>query len=378
VVSISKILRKAEQREKEAKDKTKDKTSPTKPQKKEQQNTPEKDPSQKTKPVSVIKAVTLTRQKEKQEPEKNKIRISPLVLTKDQLLDQQEIQTLYTDAVTLTRKIHKKALTSDTLECGKITEFVDTFTEQLMLENDALLAATAGESEPYLYSHAVNVCILSLKIGIGLGYEKAGLQELGSSAFVHDIGMMRYLNVACQPRVLSEDEYTAVKYHPITGTVILKVARGLPEVAIDVALQHHEREDGSGYPLAVKGETIHEYSRIIAMVDVYDSLTHTRPYRDRFLPFEAIEKVLKAKGSFDERLVKAFIEEIGLFPVGCLVRLNAGEIAKVVKVNRGLPTRPVVEIIASKDNEKSKENKVIDLKEQRTINVTESVKEENV
>jgi HD-GYP domain-containing protein (c-di-GMP phosphodiesterase class II) len=208
------------------------------------------------------------------------------------------------------------------------------------------------------------VCILSIKIGISLGYDTSRLHELGISAFLHDVGMTKYLELSRQERKLTVEESEKIKKHPIIGSELLKKAKDLPEIAIDVTLQQHERIDGSGYPYGLKGESLSTYAKIIQLADTYEAVTHSRSYRNKYEPFGAIKEILSSKASFDYDVTKAFINTVGLFPVGSMVRLNTGETGKVVSINREYPTRPVLQMLFNSENQKLNKKKIIDLLKQ--------------
>ncbi|MCM8832119.1 MAG: hypothetical protein NC918_08015, partial [Candidatus Omnitrophica bacterium] len=144
----------------------------------------------------------------------------------------------------------------------------------------------------------------------------------------------------------------------------------------NVVMKVHERIDGSGYPLHLTSEDIDLYTKIISIVDVYEALSHPRPYRDRILPHDAIVAVVKqAQTEFDSNLVKIFVNRMSLFPVGSYVKLNTGEIARVISTNPSSPVRPKVKIILNSDGNASKKEEIIDLLEHTKISIVEAIDE---
>jgi HD-GYP domain-containing protein (c-di-GMP phosphodiesterase class II) len=139
-----------------------------------------------------------------------------------------------------------------------------------------------------------------------------------------------------------------------------------------VAWQEHERWNGQGYPRGLKGDQIHEYARIIGIVDIFDALISPRPYRQRRLPHEAIRELLIAeKATFSGQIIKALIQQFSLFPLGTMVRLNTGEIGAVTQLNAHYPLRPVVTINHGADGSAMVSPKAIDLGTTTLVHIVE-------
>jgi HD-GYP domain-containing protein (c-di-GMP phosphodiesterase class II) len=226
--------------------------------------------------------------------------------------------------------------------------------------------------QDYFYYHTVNVCVISLELGIALRFDSPGVIELGVASLLHDLGMVKCLAVINKPDCLSQEESKRVKEHPLTGIEILQQAGGgFSQRVFDVVRQEHERMDGSGYPAGLKDEQIGEYARIVGLVDVYEAMIHKRPYRAKFSPLETIKTILKNKSCFDHKVIKLLIERIGVFPMGTLVRLNTKEIGLVVRENPELPLRPTVNIIVDAYGKELKEPKQVNLADNSMLYVDE-------
>lgn len=149
----------------------------------------------------------------------------------------------------------------------------------------------------YIYGHSVNVCTIAVKIGILLGYNQLKLAELGIGALFHDIGMTKIpLQVLDKTSNLTNDEIKLIQTHPEVGFSMLKENQAISMVSAHVAYQHHERYDGSGYPRRIAGEAIHEFGRITAVADVYDSMTTEKIYRRAKSVAETLEYIISRKG----------------------------------------------------------------------------------
>ena len=201
------------------------------------------------------------------------------------------------------------------------------------------------------FAHSVDVCILAVLVAVEMGYAETRLNELAVGALLHDVGKLRVgQKLLTKPDRLTDDEMVRMKGHPWFGFEILRAHKGQLSIpSIHVALQHHEKFDGTGYPRGLAGMAIHEFSRIVSIVDVYDAITSDRPYRKALLPHEAYE-LLQMTGAqhFDPAILPVFLDKIALYPVGATVRLNTGDIGIVTFVEPGLPTRPVIQLVLDK------------------------------
>ncbi|NGQ94823.1 HD-GYP domain-containing protein [Brevibacillus sp. SYP-B805] len=198
-----------------------------------------------------------------------------------------------------------------------------------------------------LYHHSVNVAVLATAVGMSLGYSRQQLTELGIGALLHDIGKVELPQEMQQKTTRwTPEEMEIAKQHTMLGFNILRKQHNISLLSAHVALQHHERLNGSGYPQGLKGKQIHEYAQIVAICDVYDSLTSPRPWRKRYMPQDALEYLLGSGGHlFELRLVDAFRQHIAVFPIGSTVVLNTGETGVVCKVDPECCHRPVVRVM---------------------------------
>ena len=222
--------------------------------------------------------------------------------------------------------------------------------------------------DEYTLNHSVNVCLLTLALGRRLGLEKCELVDLGLSAFLHDFGKTEIpKEVLLKPAKLDEREREIVERHPHIGAeklVRLKRFSHLPVGAINVAMEHHVKEDLTGYPQYQKKKNVNLYSKIVKICDFFDALTTKRPYRSKvFTRDEVLKMMLEESGvEFDPILMKVFVYLMGAFPIGTLVLLNTGEIGIVFEINMepAFTNRPKVKIIADENGNKV-DGKIIDL-----------------
>ncbi|MEK6647543.1 MAG: HD domain-containing phosphohydrolase [Candidatus Firestonebacteria bacterium] len=239
-----------------------------------------------------------------------------------------------------------------------------------------LLIVNKSTTHNYLIGHSANVCILALKFGRELNYDQDKLLKLGAVALLHDIGMFKMLDIVNKPGKLSAEEYTEIKKHALLGKNIVEnidITENFKKVLIPVVFQHHERKNGKGYPSGVK--EISEFAKIISLIDIYEALTHYRPYRERLLPHNALKFLIEQCNEFDTDLIKILIKAMSLFPPGSFIKLNTGEIAKVVSVHSEFPTRPVVELFMDSQSNILSEKKIIDLSATPMVHISEAIDE---
>lgn len=256
----------------------------------------------------------------------------------------------------------------------EIMKIVEDILNSILANNDIVANLSDIRSvDDYTFSHSVNVCILSLIIGIGFGYSYDKLRELGVGSILHDIGkVMIPAEILKKPVQLTGREFEEIKKHTVYGYEMLKKTKGITMVASHIAVGHHERMDGSGYPYGLKGEYIHKAARIVAVADVYDALTTDRVYRKRLMPHEVIDYITSlCSHHFDQEVVDVFIKYIAYYPVGTGVILSTGEKGIVSKYNRNYPTRPVVRVVMDPDGKMLSKQREVDLSNELQYRIVE-------
>lgn len=279
------------------------------------------------------------------------------------------------EAVVLVKKMMTGYNFSLTEDVEKVKAMVNKIIDELINNKDILYNLTEIKSvDDYTFEHSVNVCILSLITGIGLGMDTERLKELGIGAMLHDIGKL-YIprEILKKPSQLTVDEFEEIKKHTVLGFELLKKSDRLTMTSAYIALGHHERYDGSGYPLHLKNESIQIFARIVAIADVYDALTSDRVYRKKLKPSEVYEYITSLGiYHFDPKIVESFVRYVTIYPVGTGVLLNTKERAIVVRENRGMPTRPLVRVVYDEMMQRKAMQKEIDLSEQSNIFIISS------
>ncbi|NMB95512.1 MAG: HD-GYP domain-containing protein [Clostridiaceae bacterium] len=205
--------------------------------------------------------------------------------------------------------------------------------------------------DDYTYSHSVNVAVLSIATGIKLNHSKNVLYRLGMAAFMHDIGKIFVpKEIINKCGKLTNDEFALVKRHPLKGYELLKRGGNFPHYSCIGILHHHEKYNGTGYPIGLSGEDISLLGRIITISDVYDALTSDRPYREALFPSESVEYIMGGSGTlFDPDITSAFVRIIAPYPVGTCVNLSSKKSGIVVRNYPDFCLRPVIKILFHSD-----------------------------
>jgi putative nucleotidyltransferase with HDIG domain len=219
--------------------------------------------------------------------------------------------------------------------------------------------------DEYTYTHSMNVSLLSMLITKWLGCSEEKIKLATQAGLLHDIGKSKIdQNILIKPAKLTDEEFEEMKKHPVYGYKICEKTPGVPREVCMAVLMHHEREDGSGYPMMAKGHQISDLAKIVAVADVYDAMTSNRAHRARVCPFEVFSEMLyNFFGNLDINIVKVFVSNMANFYIGEYVKLNSDEIGEIVHINPRDVSRPLIRI----------DNAIIDLMVERNLKIIELV-----
>lgn len=246
----------------------------------------------------------------------------------------------------------------------RLQQAVSGMVDELLSNKNALVHLNDIRSaDEYTLGHSVSVCVLSTMVGMTMQYDYKAIRDLAMGALLHDVGKTLVpAEVLGKEGKLSPEEMKTVQKHTVWGYEILRQQPEFRAVSAHVALQHHERWDGKGYPRGLVGPKIHPFARICCVVDVYDALISDRPYRPGFSVGKALEIMIgELQGHFDPGFFQAFRENLALYPIGSLVQLNNGDAGIVVHVQRGQVSRPLVRILWDKSGSSVASPREIDL-----------------
>jgi len=251
-----------------------------------------------------------------------------------------------------------------TLEAKKLDDAVTGVTESVMRNADAMLLFTQLQQKgDYTQSHALDVAVYMTAFGRFMEMSPEDIRLLGHLGLLQDIGKVRLPDALIHKlERLTPEEFELAKKHVAYSQEILQSTPGLPPELPDLALLHHERHDGSGYPKGLRGREIGLIGSIAGIVDTFDALTARRPYAEPVAPSTALSMLYKWRGTFfDAYLVEQFIRFVGIFPLGSVVELNSGEVGIVITQNLEKRLQPRIMVIRDASGNPLKPQKLLDL-----------------
>jgi putative nucleotidyltransferase with HDIG domain len=234
-------------------------------------------------------------------------------------------------------------------------------------------------ADEYTFSHSVSTTVYSLLIAKQLNYTKAMMEKLAAGTLLHDMGKVfldkKILN---KTEPLTPEEFDYIKTHTTLGYEALKKCPNITELSRIISLYHHERMDGTGYPTGTPAGELHEFTRIVALADVYDALIVNRCYRRKWSTNQAVNYLIEnAETKFDLKLVSIFVKQIAIYPNGSMVRLSNNATGIVKEQNKNFPLRPIIRVITDEKGNNIDVYDEIDLMKELSITIVESEIEMN-
>ena len=234
------------------------------------------------------------------------------------------------------------------IQVERLQPVVSQITDSILRNQGTLVSlCRIREGDTYTFQHSVSVCTLLVTFCRYMDMSPEIIHEAGIGGMLHDIGKMRVPDhILNKPAKLTDPEFEIMKGHVTLGLETLAQTPGISQTVIQIAGEHHERFEGSGYPSRVKGMEISELGRMAAIVDVYDAITSNRIYHKGMEPPAALKKLFEwSNHHFDEELVQHFIQAIGIYPVGSLVKLASNRLAVILEQGSAGLLLPKVRII---------------------------------
>ena len=274
--------------------------------------------------------------------------VKPITTTSTLSEELKRSRKVYSEANKIISNIMHDVRIGKQIEVERIDPVVEKMANSILRNKDALLSlCRIKNKDDYTFLHSVSVGALLISFAHALDFKHDVIKLLGIGGMLHDIGKTKVPNeILNKPGALTEEEFVIMKSHVVHGCSILRKSPGIAQVSFDVASQHHERFDGSGYPLGLKNSEMSVYGQMAAIVDVYDAITADRCYHKGMEPTVAIRKMFEwSKFHFNPKLLRTFIRIVGIYPVGTLVMLESGKIGVVIEQSETDMTRPLVRII---------------------------------
>jgi len=282
---------------------------------------------------------------------------------------------VFFNAISVVQDIINQAQSGNKINLAKTKRVVQSMVDQIIDNESALMELTVlRDFDNYTYVHSANVCVYSLILGHHLNLEKKRLSDLGVGALLHDMGKINLpVELINKADVFDENDWQQIRMHPIYGVKSIIRNRGTDRSsvrAVATAYEHHITISGGGYPELLQKRTPCLFAQIVAIADTFDAMTSGRVYHKKIRTAdEVITTMINRAGiDFDPLLLKVFINTIGIYPIGSVVRLNTDEIAIVSRNNPDDIEKPEVKVIADRNGMIS-EVKIIDLSSDETAEI---------
>jgi len=288
------------------------------------------------------------------------ISVEPPVETEENVEDverqKEAAKRTYARSVAVTKEVINSIRMGRTANVKKVKRAVQAIVDQVLNNETSLVGLTTlRDYDEYTFTHSVNVCIFSVALGRKLGFTKLQLYDLGIAALFHDVGKSRVpVEVLNKQSGLSDEEWRIMTAHPWLGVLTLFGLRGYGEIpyrGMIVAYEHHMKTDLTGYPKSIRPRELSIFSKIVAVADGFDAATSRRAYQTTPIQPDQVLKEMweNPRRGYDAVIVKAFINLIGIYPVGTCVILDTYEVALVHAANSDVAHvhRPIVRIVMS-------------------------------
>jgi HD-GYP domain-containing protein (c-di-GMP phosphodiesterase class II) len=293
--------------------------------------------------------------------------------------ENQETYRVYTGLIEKLKVIFKDITAGNPVEARIIDGIISRLLQVIREKREVIIGyiLSGAVKDHDLAKSSVNTAILSCLITMAFKLPNHKLLQIVSGALLHDVGMLRLpWEILEKKGGLTEDELQCMRTHPLLSYRIVCKELKYPEAVGMVALQHHEHWDGTGYPRQMAGTHIDSGARIVSVADAFEAMVSQKPYRSSLIGYQAMKNLLADNSRrFDPNVLKAFIKTMGFYPIGSIVLLNNGAIARVTEVRTDTPLRPKICLLVSAAGKVYPQNKgeVIDLLTEKTLFITRAV-----
>ncbi|USG65818.1 HD-GYP domain-containing protein [Brevibacillus ruminantium] len=284
------------------------------------------------------------------------------VLIGSESRDKPQFQTSFEKAVSTFKNLVIRVQGGQNIPVMEVREVITPLLSEVQEKPEILLSLhRISRMESYAYEHSIAVGLISYMIARWIQVPEKEWMQVALAGTLLDIGKTKIdRRILQKPGKLTTEEFEEVKKHPLYGYQLIKASPGLSEGVALAVLQHHEREDGSGYPLGLTGSKLHLYSKVVAVADVFHAMCSNRVYQKAKSTYIVAEQLLEDSfGKLDPQIVHTFVKRITRFAAGTLVELSDGTIGKIIFTDSNHPTRPMIEMNGS----------IINLVENRNLSI---------
>jgi HD-GYP domain-containing protein (c-di-GMP phosphodiesterase class II) len=232
----------------------------------------------------------------------------------------------------------------------------------------------------YYITQPIHTMFYALKIGLRMPYATQQLTELAMCCLMQNIGMFLIPEDLINKKgALTAEEFSMIRKHPEMGRELLRPYQEDHPWLLKTVYQHHERENGQGYPLGVQGDEITDYAKIIGLCDSYEAMTHSRPHRKAVMQYDSVKQLIESRErQFSPQILKLFLQELTIYPIGSYVKLNNAAIGRVVATNKFQPMRPVINLLIDGKGDRVAVAETIDLARNNVLTILDVVPEEEI
>lgn len=283
-------------------------------------------------------------------------------------LDEKPFYQQYLETIKKFKQLFLGWQAGTPVDIGKIRNVILPLVSEMESNEDEVIKLYHYcKQEDYIFHHSVSVSLVSAYLARKLNYNQGDVNQIALTGLLCDCGMAKIdPKILTKKVTLTEREYRDIKQHPVHSYHLLKNIVSIKEGVKIGVLQHHERIDSSGYPLAVKGEQLHPYSKIVALADTYQAMVTVRPYRSKQSPFKVLEQIIQDDfGKFEINIVNKLKDALIKFSIDTKVRLSNGLIAQIIFIDELYPTRPIIKV--------TKTGEIIALKDKRELFIEEII-----
>lgn len=254
----------------------------------------------------------------------------------------------YAEATRVIRRLMEDARLGNALAIEPVRGTVEKVTASVLRNPNAMVTIRRLQAvNEYTFTHSVGVCAMLACFGKIAGMSLPDIHDLALGGLLHDIGKARVQPaVLNKPSRLNEEEFIHIKSHVVLGVDLVRQMPGISPLVLAPVERHHERFDGSGYPVGLKGDALDMAGRMAAIVDVYDAMTSDKVYAPGVSPALAVQKLFEwSRHHFDPELTQLFLKQVGIYPVGTVVRLESGRLGVVIAQSETHLLTPVVRVM---------------------------------
>jgi HD-GYP domain-containing protein (c-di-GMP phosphodiesterase class II) len=301
------------------------------------------------------------------------------IISLSEVQENKGAYRMYLDLIERLDQVFSSIATGISVETRSIDNITGRLLQAIREQRDSIIGYILGGevSGHEMAKSSVNTAILSALIAVELKLPNHKVMQVVTGALLHDVGMLRLpKEIVDKKGGLSAAELQRIQAHPLYAYKIVNKELLYPEDVGVVVLQHHERWDGEGYPRRISGSAIDMGARIVSVADAFEAMVSQKPYRNSMMGYQAMKNLLSDNSRrFDPDVLKAFIQTMGIYPIGSIILLNNGALARVVEVHGSAPLRPKIRVLIDEFGKvfKQDEGDLIDLLTEKSLFIARAV-----